>query len=146
MTFIPIQLPVRWVPGVNRPVCENDHSPPSSTECTNAWNYASTPEHAIMGRCLIKYKDLFLLHDYSWQWSLNATVSTSRHCSPQNVTTLPAEGGNHDPNLKFPIQNTLNYECPTFLFTLKLSVVIFLCVIQVTPYASKGPDHLLTCV
>jgi hypothetical protein len=42
------QSPIQWAPGalslvVKRPVREADHSPPSSAEVKNAWNYTSTP-------------------------------------------------------------------------------------------------------
>jgi hypothetical protein len=41
------QPPIQWVPaafflGLKRPVCEADHSPPSSAEVKNAWSYTST--------------------------------------------------------------------------------------------------------
>jgi hypothetical protein len=44
----PSQPPVQWIqenlsPGIKRPVCEADKSPPSSTEVKNAWSYTSTP-------------------------------------------------------------------------------------------------------
>jgi hypothetical protein len=47
-TLGPTQPPIQWVPGalsrrVKRPGCEADHSPPSSAEVKNAWNYTSTP-------------------------------------------------------------------------------------------------------
>jgi hypothetical protein len=41
------QPPIQWVPGalsleVKWPVCEADHSPPSSAEVKNEWRYTST--------------------------------------------------------------------------------------------------------
>jgi hypothetical protein len=36
-------------PGVKRPVNEADHSPPSSAEVKNAWNYTSTPPIRLHG-------------------------------------------------------------------------------------------------
>jgi hypothetical protein len=41
--------PMQWVPGalslgVKRPGREADHSPPSSAEVKNAWNYTFTPQ------------------------------------------------------------------------------------------------------
>jgi hypothetical protein len=33
--------------GVKRPGREADHSPPSSAEVKNAWNYTSTPPNAF---------------------------------------------------------------------------------------------------
>ena len=44
LNYEPIQSPIQWVPGVNRPGCESDHSPPSSGEVKNGWSlylYAS---------------------------------------------------------------------------------------------------------
>jgi hypothetical protein len=41
--------------GLKRPVCEADHSPPSSAEVKNAWSYTSTPQHAF---CCYKVKSL----------------------------------------------------------------------------------------
>jgi hypothetical protein len=35
--------PTKWVLGVNRPVREANHSPLSSAEIQNAWNFTSTP-------------------------------------------------------------------------------------------------------
>jgi hypothetical protein len=48
----PIQPPIQWVPaalsvGVKRPGREADHSPPSSAEFKNAWNYTSTPQYRL---------------------------------------------------------------------------------------------------
>jgi hypothetical protein len=44
----PTHTPIQWVQGalslgVKWPGREADHSPPSSTEVNNAWNYTSTP-------------------------------------------------------------------------------------------------------
>jgi hypothetical protein len=49
----PTQPPIQWVPGalslvVKRPEHEADHSPPSSAEVKNAWNYTSTPQYVFM--------------------------------------------------------------------------------------------------
>ena len=35
-------------PGVKRPGCGTDHSPPSSAEVTNEWNYTSSPLYIFM--------------------------------------------------------------------------------------------------
>jgi hypothetical protein len=35
-------------PGVKRPGPEADHSPPSSSEVKNEWNYSSTPQCALV--------------------------------------------------------------------------------------------------
>jgi hypothetical protein len=40
-------------PGVKRPMCEDDHSLPSSAEVKNAWIYTSTPPIRLHGVVLI---------------------------------------------------------------------------------------------
>jgi hypothetical protein len=50
----PTQPPIQWVLGalsleVKRPGREADHSPPSSAEAKNAWNYTSTPPIRLYG-------------------------------------------------------------------------------------------------
>jgi hypothetical protein len=35
-------------PGVKRPGCESDHSPPTSTEVKKIWIYTPTPPYALM--------------------------------------------------------------------------------------------------
>jgi hypothetical protein len=47
------QPPNQWVsgalsPGVKRPGCEADHSPPASAEVKKMWIYTSTPLYAFM--------------------------------------------------------------------------------------------------
>jgi hypothetical protein len=47
------QHPIQWVPatlspGVKRPGCEADHSPPSSPEVKKLWFYTCTPPYAFM--------------------------------------------------------------------------------------------------
>jgi hypothetical protein len=59
-----IQPPIHWVPralslGVKRPVCEADHSPPTSAEVKNARSYTSTPQYVFMAWCLVKHMDNF---------------------------------------------------------------------------------------
>jgi hypothetical protein len=54
----PTQPPIQWVagalsPGVKRPRCEADHSPPTSAEVKKMWLYTSTPPYAFMAWCLI---------------------------------------------------------------------------------------------
>jgi hypothetical protein len=49
----PTQLPIHWVPGaltlgLKWPGCDVDHSPPSSAEANNVWNYTSTPRYIFM--------------------------------------------------------------------------------------------------
>jgi len=39
----PTQTPIQWVLGVKRPGRKADHSPLSSAEVKNEWNYTSTP-------------------------------------------------------------------------------------------------------
>jgi hypothetical protein len=45
--------------GVKRPGRATDHSPPSSAEVKNAWNYAFTPQYVFMAWCLVKHRDNF---------------------------------------------------------------------------------------
>jgi hypothetical protein len=50
----PTQPSIQWVQGafslgVKRPGHEADHSPPSSAEVKNAWNYTSTPPIRLYG-------------------------------------------------------------------------------------------------
>jgi hypothetical protein len=48
--------------GVKRPGREADHSPPSSAEVKNAWNYTSTlTDYVFMAWCLVKHRDNFTL-------------------------------------------------------------------------------------
>jgi hypothetical protein len=42
--------------GVKRPGREADHSPSSSAEVKNAWNYISTPQYVLMAWCLVKHR------------------------------------------------------------------------------------------
>jgi hypothetical protein len=49
----PAQPPIQWVPGalspgVKRPGCDADHSPPTSAEAKKTWIYTSTPPCAFM--------------------------------------------------------------------------------------------------
>jgi hypothetical protein len=49
-----LQLPIQWIPGalslgVKRSGREADHSPSSSPEVKNAWNYISTPPVRLRG-------------------------------------------------------------------------------------------------
>jgi uncharacterized membrane protein len=41
-------------PGVRRPGCEADHSPPSSSRAKSAWSYTSSPQYAFMAWCSVK--------------------------------------------------------------------------------------------
>jgi len=50
----PTQSPIQRAPGVRRPKCEADHSPPSSNEVKNAWSYASTPPYVFMAWYVMK--------------------------------------------------------------------------------------------
>jgi hypothetical protein len=62
---VPGTLPL----GVERLGREADHSPPSSAEVKNAWNYTSTPQYIFMAWCLVKHRDFsftfYLLHKKS---------------------------------------------------------------------------------
>jgi hypothetical protein len=40
-------VPVAFPPGIKRPGREANHSPPSSAEVKNAWNYTSTPKYVF---------------------------------------------------------------------------------------------------
>jgi hypothetical protein len=65
------QPPIQRVPGalslgIMRPGRETDHSPPSSVEVKNAWNYTSTPQYVAW--CLVKPSDNFTLLD-GGEWS-----------------------------------------------------------------------------
>jgi hypothetical protein len=40
---------MKWVPEVQRPGCEADHSPASSTEVKNEWRCTSTPPICLHG-------------------------------------------------------------------------------------------------
>jgi hypothetical protein len=42
------QPPIQWVPGVKRPGCEADRSPPTSVEVKKMWIYTSTPPYAAV--------------------------------------------------------------------------------------------------
>jgi len=50
------QPPTQMGNGVKRPGCEADHSPPTSTEIKNAWNYTAIHPYIFMGWCLIKHR------------------------------------------------------------------------------------------
>jgi hypothetical protein len=41
-------VPVALSPGVKRPGRDADHSPPTSAEVKNTWNYTSTPPYVFM--------------------------------------------------------------------------------------------------
>jgi hypothetical protein len=47
-------------PGIKRPGCEADLSPPSNAEVKNVWSYASTPPIRLHG-VLVKYRNNFIL-------------------------------------------------------------------------------------
>jgi len=47
--------------GVKRPGREADHSPPSSSEVKNAWNYDSNPQYVFKAWCLVKHRDKCVL-------------------------------------------------------------------------------------
>jgi hypothetical protein len=64
-----MQPPTQWIPwalslGVKWPVCEADHSPPSTAKVKNAWSYTFTPQYAFMAWCLVKkaHGQLYLYH------------------------------------------------------------------------------------
>jgi hypothetical protein len=43
---------------------EADHSPPSSGEIKNAWNYTFTPTHVFMAWCLTNHRDRFFTFSF----------------------------------------------------------------------------------
>jgi len=56
----PTQPPILWLPWalslqVKQPGREADHSPPSSAEAENAWNYISTSPTRLQG-VMLSYK------------------------------------------------------------------------------------------
>jgi len=51
---------IQWVPGVKWLECEADHSPTSSAEVQNAWNYTLTPQCVFMMLCLTKQDYVFM--------------------------------------------------------------------------------------
>jgi hypothetical protein len=60
----PTQPPIQWVPatlspGAKRPGREADHSPPSSAEVKNAWNYTSTPHTPSRCSAQLKHRSNF---------------------------------------------------------------------------------------
>jgi hypothetical protein len=70
-TLGPTQPPIQWVTAalsveVKRPVCEADHSPPSSAKVKNAWSYTSTPPVRLHGVCLVKVQGQFYLSLYTF--------------------------------------------------------------------------------
>jgi hypothetical protein len=44
-------------PGVKRPECEDDHSPPSSAVVKTPWSYTFIRPYIFMASCLIKHSD-----------------------------------------------------------------------------------------
>ena len=59
------QPPIHWVlysfPGLKRPVHETEHSPPSTVEVKNEWNYTSTPPVCLMARTVTRLVFMFML-------------------------------------------------------------------------------------
>jgi hypothetical protein len=49
-------------PGIKRPGCEANHSPPTSVEFKNAWSYTSTLPHVFMSWYLIKHREASWLY------------------------------------------------------------------------------------
>jgi hypothetical protein len=47
-TSLPINGYWSSFPGIKRPGCEVDHSPPSNAEIKNEWSYTSAPLYAFM--------------------------------------------------------------------------------------------------
>jgi hypothetical protein len=50
---------------------KGDHSPPTSAEVKNAWNYTSTPQYVFMVWCLVKHRDFTFFTfrmNVNWNW------------------------------------------------------------------------------
>jgi hypothetical protein len=50
--------PIQWVPGdfspgLKRPGCEADPSPPTSAQVKKTWTYTSTPPYVFMAWCSV---------------------------------------------------------------------------------------------
>jgi hypothetical protein len=60
---------------------EADHSPSSSAEVKNAWNYTSTPHYVFMAWCLVKHRDnfTFTLHQNKNLQHVGSLVRGSGH-------------------------------------------------------------------
>jgi hypothetical protein len=54
--FLPLGIEALSL-GVKRTEREGAHSPPSSAEYKNAWNYTFTPPHVFMVWCLINHRE-----------------------------------------------------------------------------------------
>jgi len=76
----PTQPLILWVLGVKQTGCEADHSPPSSTEVKNAWNYTSTPSYIFMVWCFITQGDncFYLIH-MATVWLLHTACLEGHH-------------------------------------------------------------------
>jgi hypothetical protein len=73
-------------PGLKRPVCEADHSPPSA-EIKNEWRYTSTRQYASMAWCLVKHRDNH--RRYPLDRSLGGHQSRSGRSSEEKNSQLP---------------------------------------------------------
>jgi hypothetical protein len=78
----PTQPPIQWVPwvpcpGKKRLGREADHSPPSSTEVRNVWNYTSTTPCAFMAWYFVKHKDNITLPFPLPSWPQDSLVTFS---------------------------------------------------------------------
>jgi hypothetical protein len=82
----PIQPPIKWVPGVQRPGSEADHSSPSRPE-VNACSCISTPPIHLHGAVLVKHRNNYTFtFTYGYvMWFVNRTST-----SVQMYWTLPA--------------------------------------------------------
>jgi hypothetical protein len=84
-----------WVPGalslgVKRPGREADHSPSSSAEAKNAWNFTPTPQYVFMVWCSVKIRgttlpqtavipDSFPHSSYQYKYDF---IPAERHSTP----------------------------------------------------------------
>jgi hypothetical protein len=103
--------------GVKRPGRENDHSPPSSAEVKNAWNYTSTPPVRLHGVVLSyeKHRDFTFTFNFTLppifpgrtsSGSRDSSVGTALGCGLDNRDSrvrFPAGAGNF--SLHHRVQN-----------------------------------------
>jgi len=77
---------MQWVPKdiflwIKRPVCEADHSPPSSAEVENAWSYTSTPPYVSVTWYLV-----YILRLVTWFLLITMTTLTFILVTEVNVS------------------------------------------------------------
>jgi hypothetical protein len=98
----PTQSRIQWIRGAlslgaKRPVCEADHSPPSSAKVKNVWSYTSTPPICFHGVVLSWSTGTTLSLPY-FCWIFSSFASPSRN-SPLGLVVLKVNW--HTGNLTF---------------------------------------------